>query len=208
MEGVWLYQSLKLLSSMYMAWIWPTDCSCGVWCRERTFFRIGVYSNAHTPKKIHSHLVCSSAFWKYSLKWQWICQFDIMEENVSLLLVMFYLYLVLHNLKIIYFHLPYYHSANFAVIQALLQLYQAVNDLVSNLVIPRVDATGSSWWVLVQVMALCRQDIAWPILTQICVIVWRHRDIVDTYIPFCNVGVNLKWHFLRWWQQGVSLKEQ
>ena len=121
---------------------------------------------------------------------------------------MFYLYLVLHNLIILYFHLPYFHSANFAVIQALLQLYQAVNDLVSNLVIPRVDATGSSWWVLVQVMASCHQDIAWPILTQICVTVWRHRDIVDTYIPFCNVGVNLKCHSLRWWQQGVSLTEQ
>ena len=37
--------------------------------------------------------VCWSTFWKSSLKWLWVCKFDIMENKFFIVLVMFYIYL-------------------------------------------------------------------------------------------------------------------
>ena len=48
--------------------------------------------------------------WKSSLKGWWVCKFDIMENNFSMVFEYVFTYILMpHNMIILYFHLPYFH---------------------------------------------------------------------------------------------------
>ena len=56
-------------------------------------------------------------FGESNLKWQWVCKFGIVKTTFHYFYSRFYMYtLMLHNIMILYFHLPYFHVSSSALI--------------------------------------------------------------------------------------------
>ena len=68
------------------------------------------------PRIDHLPPVSWSTFWKSSLRWYWICKFDIMENRFYFVFYNVFTYILMpYNMIILYFHLPHFHVSNSAL---------------------------------------------------------------------------------------------